>query len=586
MRNLYFIIKSTKFNIMRKYIIPALLLLLFAEAIPSQSVGSKFLKWQTPSYFRGYNVLYESPHTLQDFIDFKNYGGNFFQIGTFGWQAEDPPYAVNQQNINGTDLLVNYCRQAGLHYTIAVRSGPGAYDTYLESEGITGESRIWESSNSTERELYKQMLGNIVSRYSGDSLFVGIVLVVEPRPKVKLIPSNKSETYKFFLENIFNIHMDRVYQEFVEYIRTIDTEIPAIVENFAYSTPELFPAYKIEDPYIIYSAHNYQPNEYTKAELIFSRTYPGSYFNLTYLSQMYYDKDFISKTVFGRLKEFEESTGNPVLLGEFGMLYPQYGASQYIGDVLDICIENGWHFALWDWRRGSGKNWNIENFQDTTGPPKSVENDWTSVLKRFHPPPVPVQVYPLDANNEVELPVNFQWNPLTTYTRFDLEIYHGSQIVDSIISLQNANYVYDGLLGWGRSYSWRMRSKNPGGTEANKSAWSPLQTFTIINEGGIVKPGNTRSLVDGLVQNHPNPFNPSTNISYSVKSPGLVKLIVYDLIGREVKTLVNKTQNDGAYSVVFDASNLPSGVYIYKLEIVLQGSSERFSEVKRMVLLK
>lgn len=523
-------------------------------------------------------MLYESPKTLQDFIDFKNYGGNFFQIGTFGWQAEDPPYAINQQNINGTDLLVGYCRQAGIYYTIAVRSGPGAYDTYLESEGITGESRIWESSNSAERELYKQMLSNIVSRYSSDSLFVGIVLVVEPRPKVKLIPSNKSETYKFFLENIFNIHMDQVYQEFVEYIRTIDTEIPVIVENFGYSTPELFPAYKIEDPYIVYSAHNYQPNEYTKSALIFSRTYPGTYFNLTYLAQMYYDKDFISKTVFGRLKEFEEQTGKPVMLGEFGMLNPQHGASQYIGDVLDICIENGWHFALWDWRRSSGIEWNIENFQLSR--PSTFIPEWISVLKRFYPPPVPTQIYPLNGDVNVPLPVEFKWQPLTSYTIFDVEIYDGPQLIGSSYDFSEETLIFNGNLKWGREYQWRVRSKNPG-TPSNITGWSSMQNFKIVDDTG-----SAVSVTSRLNQNFPNPFNPSTNISYSLKSGSFVKLIVYDLIGREVKTLVNKTQNDGAYSVVFDASNLPSGVYIYKLEIVLQGSSERFTEVKRMVLLK
>ncbi len=563
---------------MRKYLIPALLLLFLTEAITSQIVGSKFLKWQTPSYFRGYNVLYESPHTLQDFIDFKNYGGNFFQIGTFGWQAEDPPYAVKQQNIDGTDLLVGYCRQAGLYYSIAVRSGPGAYDTYLESNGLTGESRIWESSNSSERELYKNMLGNIVSRYSADSLFVGIVLVVEPRPKVKQIPSNKSETYKFFLENIFNIHMDWVYQEFVQHIRTIDPEIPVIVENFAYSTPELFPAYKIDDPFIVYSAHNYQPNEYTKAGIIFSRTYPGTYFNLTYLAQKYYDKEFISNTVFGRVKEFEEQTGKPVLLGEFGMLNPQHGASQFIGDVLDICTENGWHFALWDWRRSSSMEWNIENFQ--AGRPAIFIPEWISVLKRLYAPPVPIQVFPLTGDQNVLLPVVFQWQPMTSYTIFDLEIYEGSQLIGSSYDFSDETLTFNGNLKPGREYQWRIRSKNPG-TPSSITTWSALQNFKMSEDLS-----SSVSIASRLNQNFPNPFNPSTNISYSLKSPGLVKLVVYDLIGREVKTLVNKSQIEGTYSVVFDASNLPSGVYIYKLEIVTQASSERFSEVKRMVLLK
>ena len=133
------------------------------------------------SYFRGYNI--ENEHVYQDYVDFKNYGGNLFHIGIRGFLAEDAPYATVQSSINSTDAIVNHCRQAGIYYVIAVRSGPGAYDTYLESSGQTGESRIWNTGNTTEQTLYANMLKSIVERYKNDSLFVGINLVVEPRPK-------------------------------------------------------------------------------------------------------------------------------------------------------------------------------------------------------------------------------------------------------------------------------------------------------------------------------------------------------------------------------------------------------------------
>jgi len=541
----------------------------------------KFEKWQKSSYFRGYNILYESPHTFQDFKDFKNYGGNLFHIGTFGWLAEDPPYDVKQQNIDGTDLLVNFCRQTGVYYTIAVRSGPGAYDTYLESQGITGESRIWESGNIIEQNLYANMLKNIVQRYSNDSLFVGIVLVVEPRPKVKVIPANKSETYKFFLENIYNIHMDAVYQGFIGYIRTVDPEIPVIVENFGYSTPELFPAYKLNDPYIVYSAHNYQPKEYTSAELTYSVTYPGTYWNLTFLAQKFYDKDFISNTIFGRVREFAVETGKPVLLGEFGMLNPQHGAHQYIGDVLDICIDNGWHFALWDWRRGSGVHWNIENFHNDISHPFAVIPPWFSVLKRLHAPPVPVQTYPINGELNVPVPFEFSWKEMTPYTRFDAEVFFESVLIDSVYDISAASFSSNVEYKWGRTYQWRLRSRNPGGSI---SAWTKLHSFTIIEEGA--RPPVYSNLSENkLNQNYPNPFNPSTNILYSIKSNSFVKLVIYDLVGREVKTLVNWHQPEGNYSVTFDASSLPSGIYIYKLD-VSAGTSRNYSEVKKMILVK
>ena len=92
-----------------------------------------------------------------------------------------------------------------------------------------------------------------------------------------------------------------------------------------------------------------------------------------------------------------------------------------------------------------------------------------------------------------------------------------------------------------------------------------------------------------LSQNYPNPFNPSTKIKYTIaKSPllggdgrgGFVTLKVYDILGSEIKTLVNKTQNAGSYEVDFDASGLSSGIYFYKLQ------SGSFTETKKMLLLR
>ena len=83
-----------------------------------------------------------------------------------------------------------------------------------------------------------------------------------------------------------------------------------------------------------------------------------------------------------------------------------------------------------------------------------------------------------------------------------------------------------------------------------------------------------------LNQNYPNPFNPSTQISYQLQSSVFVTLKVYDILGREVKTLVHKYQNAGSYSVQFDASNLPSGAYFYKLD------AGTYHNIKKLLLLK
>lgn len=83
-----------------------------------------------------------------------------------------------------------------------------------------------------------------------------------------------------------------------------------------------------------------------------------------------------------------------------------------------------------------------------------------------------------------------------------------------------------------------------------------------------------------LLQNYPNPFNNTTVIKYSIPVEGLVKLKIYNILGQEVKTLVNEAKQTGNYEVTFNSENLTSGVYLYKL------TSGEFKETKKMILLK
>ncbi len=83
-----------------------------------------------------------------------------------------------------------------------------------------------------------------------------------------------------------------------------------------------------------------------------------------------------------------------------------------------------------------------------------------------------------------------------------------------------------------------------------------------------------------LEQNYPNPFNPSTTISYSLSQSELVQLKVYDILGREVATLVNAVKSPGIYHVEFDAKNLASGIYYYQMK------SGSFIQTKKMIFMK
>jgi hypothetical protein len=106
---------------------------------------------------------------------------------------------------------------------------------------------------------------------------------------------------------------------------------------------------------------------------------------------------------------------------------------------------------------------------------------------------------------------------------------------------------------------------------------------TVLFESDEIKIGISGIRDFTLEQNHPNPFNPTTTIKYELNTRSHVTLKVFDLIGREVATLVDQIQNEGTYSVEFDASKfsqLTSGIYFYKLQ------TDNYSDVKKMILSK
>ena len=115
-------------------------------------------------------------------------------------------------------------------------------------------------------------------------------------------------------------------------------------------------------------------------------------------------------------------------------------------------------------------------------------------------------------------------------------------------------------------------------------SWGPYGGIISNNNPGIIlqtnPPLSEVSASYKLYQNYPNPFNPSSIIRFQIKDSRFVMLKVYDIIGREIETLVNENLKPGIYEVKFDGSKLASGVYFYKLQ------AGDFHETKKLILLK
>jgi len=105
--------------------------------------------------------------------------------------------------------------------------------------------------------------------------------------------------------------------------------------------------------------------------------------------------------------------------------------------------------------------------------------------------------------------------------------------------------------------------------------WQPVQLLTLVKYIKEVIPNEYI-----LLQNYPNPFNPSTTIRYSIPKESFVTIKVYDIIGREITTIVNERKPAGNYSFNFNASNFSSGVYFYRMQ------AGGFTETKKFILIK
>jgi len=133
-------------------------------------------------------------------------------------------------------------------------------------------------------------------------------------------------------------------------------------------------------------------------------------------------------------------------------------------------------------------------------------------------------------------------------------------------------------------YSWNYSSTSTSASEHYTLKGCIIDGIMYGDTTGItigISPINTENPSSfSLSQNIPNPFNPITNIKFSIINSGDVKFVVYDIQGREIQTLVNERLQPGSYEVTFDGSQLSSGVYFYKL------ISGNYTFTKKMVLLK
>ena len=148
--------------------------------------------------------------------------------------------------------------------------------------------------------------------------------------------------------------------------------------------------------------------------------------------------------------------------------------------------------------------------------------------------------------------------------------------------------IGSGQTGFGTTANINLYLWNTGKNYNASKIVLPVFQYNVRHDGvynrpSLVSTGNNTSVIVKdfeLKQNFPNPFNPATTINFSIPKQEFVKLAVYDLLGKEVASLVNEVKGSGNYEVSFNAQNLSSGIYIYRI------SAGSFSASKQMILIK
>ena len=136
----------------------------------------------------------------------------------------------------------------------------------------------------------------------------------------------------------------------------------------------------------------------------------------------------------------------------------------------------------------------------------------------------------------------------------------------------SGNEYIDKNVEQGQSYSYRIKAYK----DTLESEYSDVASLLVgVNEVSIEIPKEY-----SISQNYPNPFNPTTKIKFALPQNGMTKIIIYDLLGREVQTIINNELRAGYHEINFDASNFHSGVYFYRIQ------AGNFIQTKKMILMK
>ncbi len=194
-------------------------------------------------------------------------------------------------------------------------------------------------------------------------------------------------------------------------------------------------------------------------------------------------------------------------------------------------------------------------------------------------PTTPILSYPFNNTGNIPVDTTLYWNPSQAVVSYDVILARSADFATNTIVVNAQGITDTSIIVAGMNVNtfhfWKVRANNAFGT----SNWSDVWRFKTVNPLGI----EDEYLMPSeyvLEQNYPNPFNPSTNFRFKIAEAGLTTLKIYNLLGQEVAVVLSEFMNPGTYDFRFDATDLSSGIYFYRIRV------NDFSASKKMILVR
>ncbi len=513
---------------MIKYLTPiTFLILFFSTSIKAQLTPQNAVKGMlrgmnignTMEPLTGEGTWGNPPLKERAFDDYKLAGFTAVRIPITwgGYTSANPPYTIDSTWLNRVEQVVDWGLKRGLFIIINQHH----------------EDWIKKSYNDTTVARFDSIWSQIAVRFKNKSDSLIFEIINEPYPMTSK-------------------HVNELNAQVLKIIRRTNPTRIVSFSGYMWSNSDELVTTAIpdtSDKYLIGYYHSYDPYP-------FGLLGPGTYGSN-------FDKSK-TKAKFDLVTTWSNKHNIPVILDEFGYTYKcDYNSRMCAyGTVVSQAISHGVGAFAWD--DGSG----FPIYNRTTGGFNEIKD---ILIYNYPDSPDNIKIRQLD-NASIKL----EWRNKTTDTDSIViqRNVDNSSFKDYAKALYMATEFVDSSIAPGHSYYYRLKIIKEDSVLIESY---PIMLHAVLTS---VSEANNSPYHFELLNNYPNPFNPSTEIKFSLAHEVRITLKVYNILGQVVQELINRQMAAGLHSVKFNGSNLPSGVYVYKLD------AGNFSAVNKMLLLK